>query len=165
MSERDVAVREGDVPASAVEPVSTDQGTQVADAVSPERAADDRPRERGLSTADLAGSGTNGRDPRPAPRRDESSAPDRAPLFEREDAGELRRRWDGVQVGFVDEPRRSVEQADGLVAEVMQSLASAFARERSALEEQWNKGEEVSTEDLRQTLRRYRSFFDRLLSL
>ena len=70
-----------------------------------------------------------------------------------------------LQAGFVDEPRSSVEKADQLVASVIQKLAQVFADERSKLESNWSKGGEVSTEDLRQALRRYRSFFDRLLSV
>jgi hypothetical protein len=89
----------------------------------------------------------------------------RAPLFDEAATGDLRRRWDGIQTGFVDEPRGSVEQADALVAECMQRLADTFARERQGLEQQWSRGDDVSTEDLRIALRRYRSFFDRLLAL
>ena len=70
-----------------------------------------------------------------------------------------------IQVGFVDEPRRAVEQADSLVAGTMKRLAEIFADERNNLESQWDKGEDVSTEDLRLALRRYRSFFSRLLSV
>ena len=70
-----------------------------------------------------------------------------------------------VQTGFVDEPRRTVEEADKLVAAVMQRLAEGFANERSGLEKQWDSGDNVSTEDLRLALQRYRSFFDRLLKL
>jgi hypothetical protein len=64
----------------------------------------------------------------------------------------------------VDEPRRTVEQADQLVAQVMQRLAEGFAAERERLEQQWGRGEDISTEDLRVTLQRYRAFFQRLLS-
>jgi hypothetical protein len=87
------------------------------------------------------------------------------PLFDEGATGELRRRWDGIQTGFVDEPRGAVQQADTLVAECIQRLADTFARERQGLEQQWSSGDDVSTEDLRQALRRYRSFFDRLLSI
>lgn len=73
-------------------------------------------------------------------------------------------RWQELQTGFVDEPRRTVEQADELVAQVMQSVAEGFASERERLEEQWGRGEDVSTEDLRVALQRYRAFFHRLLS-
>jgi hypothetical protein len=88
-----------------------------------------------------------------------------APLFSSSEANDLRARWDAIQVGFVDEPRRAVEQADKLVAGTMKRLPEIFADERSKLEGQWDQGENVSTEDLRLGLRRYRSFFSRLLSL
>lgn len=87
------------------------------------------------------------------------------PLFSGDEANELRSRWDAIQVGFVDEPRRAVELADNLVAGTMKRLAEIFTDERSKLEGQWDQGENVSTEDLRLALRRYRSFFSRLLSV
>jgi len=77
---------------------------------------------------------------------------------------DVQSRWQQIQGGFVDEPRRAVEDADALVADLMQRLADSFAQERSRLESQWARGDEVSTEDLRVALQRYRSFFDRLLS-
>ncbi len=86
------------------------------------------------------------------------------PLFSESDIGDLRSRWGNVQAGFVDEPRKAVEEADRLVAAVMKRLAEGFANERSALEKQWDRGDDVSTEDLRVALQRYRSFFDRLLN-
>jgi uncharacterized protein YktB (UPF0637 family) len=70
-----------------------------------------------------------------------------------------------VQTSFVDEPRQAVEQADSLVANVVKRIAEQFSAEREKLEKQWDSGSEVSTEDLRQALKRYRSFFDRLLTL
>jgi hypothetical protein len=85
-----------------------------------------------------------------------------APLIE--DADGFRRRWETIQSGFVDEPRQSMQQADALVDDVIRSLTDAFARERQGLERQWSSGEDVSTEDLRRGLQRYRSFFNRLLS-
>lgn len=88
-----------------------------------------------------------------------------APLFDKSKAEEFRSRWAGIQAGFVDEPRGAVEQADELVAETMKHLAGIFAEERENLEREWAKGEDVSTEDLRIALQRYRSFFDRLLSV
>jgi hypothetical protein len=93
------------------------------------------------------------------------NAPDTAPLFPANELEELRSRWSGVQTAFVDEPRRAVEQADGLVASAMKRLAEVFAEERSKLEQQWDGGGNVSTEDLRIALQRYRSFFHRLLSI
>jgi hypothetical protein len=73
-------------------------------------------------------------------------------------------RWQELQAGFADEPRRAVEQADELVAQVMQRLAEGFATERERLEDQWGRGEDVSPEDLHVALRRYQVFFRRLLS-
>ena len=84
-------------------------------------------------------------------------------LFPHNELNELRARWDKAQIGFVDEPRAAVEQADSLVATVVKRIAEQFAAERAELEHQWDRGD-VSTEDLRQALRRYRSFFDRLLA-
>jgi hypothetical protein len=90
---------------------------------------------------------------------------ERMPLFSESEMGDFRTQWSKVQTGFVDEPRRAVEDADKLVAAVMQRLAEGFANERSGLEKQWDRGASVSTEDLRVALQRYRSFFDRLLKL
>lgn len=89
----------------------------------------------------------------------------RSPLFEDHEAGGYRTRWEAIQAGFVDEPRAAVEQADALVAQVMKRLAEGFAAERANLEQQWDRGSELTTEDLRVALKRYRSFFERLLSL
>lgn len=79
------------------------------------------------------------------------------------DTTEFSTRWDAIQAGFVDEPRRAVEEADALVARVIQRLADSFSTERSRLESQWSRGDQVNTEDLRVSLRRYRSFFHQLL--
>jgi hypothetical protein len=87
------------------------------------------------------------------------------PLFTESEMGDFRAQWSKVQTGFVDEPRRTVKDADKLVAAVMQRLQQGFANERSGLEKQWDSGDNVSTEDLRVALQRYRSFFDRLLRL
>ena len=98
----------------------------------------------------------------PSPLRESTES---ASLFSANELDDLRSRWDTVQTGFVDEPRHAVEQADGLVASAMKRLAEVFAEERSKLEKQWDRGDNVSTEDLRVTLQRYRSFFHRLLSV
>jgi len=87
-----------------------------------------------------------------------------APLFPGAESETFRSRWTEIQTGFVDEPRHAVEEADGLVAEVVQRLVQTFADERTKLEQQWGKGDDVSTEDLRVSLQRYRSFFERLLT-
>jgi hypothetical protein len=94
-----------------------------------------------------------------------AAASEPMPLFSESEMGDFRSQWSKIQTGFVDEPRRTVEGADKLVAAVMQRLAEAFANERSGLEKQWDRGDNVSTEDLRVALQRYRSFFDRLLKL
>lgn len=87
------------------------------------------------------------------------------PLFANEELNNFRSRWDQVQVSFVDEPRAAVEHADSLVANVVKRIAEQFASEREQLEKQWDQGENVNTEDLRQAFKRYRAFFDRLLSV
>jgi hypothetical protein len=86
------------------------------------------------------------------------------PLFPDDELHSFRTRWDEIQTSFVDEPRQAVEQADSLVANVVKRIAEQFSAERAQLEKQWDSGDSVSTEDLRQALKRYRSFFDRLLS-
>src|SRR3984957_4617341 len=113
-----------------------------------------------ISTADLAQAvsrpvGT------PQPARGEPNAP----LFAANDTQDFRSRWEKIQIGFVDEPKKAVEQADELVASAIKRLAEVFAGERQKLEAEWDKNDNVSTEDLRIALRRYRSFFDRLLSV
>ena len=126
-----------------------------------------------LTTADLAKNGApkqldgprlvNGRESEALDRA--SAASESIPLFSESEMGEFRSQWGTIQTGFVDEPRGTVKDADKLVAAVMQRLAEGFANERSGLEKQWDRGDIVSTEDLRIALQRYRSFFDRLLNL
>src|SRR3954469_17471809 len=110
------------------------------------------------AAASRADAGADGRDT----QRDSTANRDAAPLLS--DAGGFQARWEEIQVRFVDEPRGAVEDADALVATVMQRLAEGFAQERDRLEAQWGRGEDISTEDLRVALQRYRSFFQRLLS-
>ena len=86
-------------------------------------------------------------------------------LFKEDEAGQFRTRWAEVQGAFVDSPRAAVERADSLVAETMKRLAEMFADERAKLEGQWDRGDNVTTEDLRVALQRYRAFFDRLLNI
>ena len=131
-------------------------------------------KEGELTTADLASDGiaqkqpagpklVKGQEPETLDRADAVSEP--MPLFSESEMGDFRSQWNKLQTGFVDEPRRAVEDADKLVASVMQRLAEGFANERSGLEKQWDRGDNVSTEDLRVALQRYRSFFGRLLKL
>ena len=108
-----------------------------------------------LTTADLV-ERTQARPVAPEP--DETMA-----LFSEDQVKDLTNRWDQIQASFVDEPRGAVEKADGLVAEAISKLAEGFARTRAELDGQWKRGDSVSTEDLRQALRHYRSFFGRLL--
>ena len=89
----------------------------------------------------------------------------RAALFPETEIGAFRTRWEAIQTGFVDEPKAAVSEADALVGQVVARLTEVFGRERTTLEQQWDRGDQVSTEDLRIALRRYRSFFDRLLSV
>ncbi|MDQ2585675.1 hypothetical protein CKY47_17130 [Saccharothrix yanglingensis] len=88
-----------------------------------------------------------------------------SPLFTTDDATSYRDEWRTLQADFVDDPREAVQRADELVAQVIQSLATTFAEHKRSLEGQWQEGEQVETEELRQALKRYRSFFDRLLSV
>ena len=146
-------------------------------------------RERPLSTADLAGKPEThnelerkdaeaikradkgaGAVPIEKPAAEKSRPLDRnkeelVALFSESAVQNFRHRWTTLQTEFVDEPRRSVEQADELVAHVMKDMAATFSDERKKLEQQWEQGDKVSTEDLRLVLRRYRSFFDRFLSI
>ena len=127
--------------------------------------------ERNLSTADLAGSADTAEAGQRAGARDDipesmkQSSDDKTPLLDESRASDFRNRWTEIQTNFVDEPQSAVKQADGLVAETMKQLAETFAGERQKLEAQWSRGEEASTEDLRIALQRYRSFFNRLLSV
>ncbi len=108
--------------------------------------------EEHISTADLV----NGREPQ------EDAA---GPLLPQDVVQDFRSRWDRIQTGFVDEPRNAVQQADELVAQAIKRLAENFASARSGLEEQWDRGDNVSTEDLRVALKKYRTFFQRLLAV
>jgi len=109
--------------------------------------------EEHLTTADLAAiaNGEQRQDP--------------GALFLEDAANDLRTRWKDIQTSFVDEPRKAVQQADELVAQAIKSLAERFAQERGRLEQSWDRGDEVNTEDLRIALQTYRSFFHRLLSV
>jgi len=116
------------------------------------------PADRATSTRELA------RDLERTPSGEADHSATTA-LFPENESRDFHKRWTDIQTAFVDEPRRAVEQADELVAEVIKRLANSFARERSRLEGQWGRGDNVSTEDLRIALQRYRAFFDRLLNI
>jgi hypothetical protein len=78
---------------------------------------------------------------------------------------DFRSRWERIQAGFVDEPRTAVQQADELVNETSNRLLEGFASARRQLEDQWGSGDNVSTEDLRVVLKKYRTFFEKLLTV
>ena len=101
----------------------------------------------------------------PAPSREAIEGDVHEGLFPSGDITRLRNQWTEIQSGFVDEPRNAVKRADSLVGDVLKSLSDTFARERERLESQWDRDGDVTTEDFRVALRRYRTFFDRLLSI
>ena len=86
-----------------------------------------------------------------------------AALLNHEESELFRTRWSEIQGRFVDEPRSAVQQADVLVSEVIDKITEMFSNEHGSLEGQWKEGKDVSTEDLRQALQHYRSFFNRLV--
>jgi hypothetical protein len=118
-----------------------------------------------INTEMIAATGKTEPELRKTSESHSTNEPELSPLFSDEIERELRTQWHVIQTGFVDEPRRSVEQADELVAKLMQQLAQSFSDQRKNLESQWDQAEKISTEDLRLALRRYRSFFERLLSI
>jgi hypothetical protein len=124
---------------------------------------------REMTTADIAAqrpepaAADTSRATQPAAVESEGTGNGRPALVAAGQSDTYRTRWQEIQAHFVDAPQEAVQDADALIAEVMQHLAESFARERSSLEQQWTRGEDVSTEDLRVALTRYRSFFARLL--
>jgi hypothetical protein len=133
---------------SAEDPTSTSQSASSAEGGASEDAA----------AAEPGASGPGGQR---SPGRDNGQAP----LFAPQEGDRLRGEWESVQAAFVDDPRAAVQRANALVSEVVHDLTESFTTAQSRLEQQWSQGEDVSTEDLRQALHRYRSFFERLLRL
>jgi hypothetical protein len=150
-SDRDDDAGEREVP-SQPQVGEEIQADQQPGGVQQPAAAQLDPDERPASDGVEVGSGDEGEDT------------DRKPLLPLDQTERFTERWREIQAGFVDRPRESVEEADGLVADLMQRLAASFSNERDRLEGQWDKGDDVSTEELRVVLTRYRSFFDRLLA-
>ena len=146
---------------------ATDQSVEAAGAAdglgtesdAPDHAAEDRP-------ASTQAASTQDQDAQVEPEStgEAASASNGGSLLPAEMDATFQQRWKEIQTRFVDEPRGAVEDADGLVANLMQQLAEGFAKERERLEAQWGRGEDISTEDLRVALQRYRTFFQRLLS-
>ncbi|GGX96598.1 hypothetical protein [Streptomyces anandii] len=151
----------GESTGEATAPQPTPDGATGADTAGPAAA----PR-----TADTAGpagtSGTAATTGAPGDTHTQDAAEEGAApaLLTADEEQSFRDRWQEIQGRFVDDPREAVHSADGLVADVMRTLATTFARHKQDLEGQWSQGERVDTEDLRRALRRYRSFFNRLLS-
>lgn len=114
-------------------------------------------------SVDTAEATTEAPEPEPPSANHELSSDET--LFAGDDLADLRARWAGVQAAFVDDPKDCVEKADTLVSDVVEQLTAGFAETRWHLEEQWNRGEEASTEDLRLALMHYRKFFERLLAV
>jgi hypothetical protein len=167
LSTRDLAERPettSDAPAGNDHDASDqDLGKPTADAGpsgQPDPASEPLTRER---TADEAPANSSV-DADSARAESDETPHEQEPLLTEDQTVGFTTRWREIQVGFVDEPRESVAQADTLVADLMQQLAASFSDERERLERQWDSGDNVSTEDLRVALTRYRSFFDRLLS-
>jgi hypothetical protein len=124
-----------------------------------------RPRDRAIEIERPIGDRDIGRvrvDAKPDDRSTEHRA---TALFEPTTQTQFNERWSEIQTGFVDEPRRAVQEADALVSDVIKRIAGSFGSQRAELERQWDRGDEVSTEDLRLALQRYRSFFSRLLTV
>jgi len=84
-------------------------------------------------------------------------------LLDRDEIERLRMRWAEIQIKFVDEPRAAVQQADTLIADVIEKINQLFTAEHNRLEGQWQQNNDLSTEELRQSLQRYRAFFNRLV--
>jgi hypothetical protein len=120
----------------------------------------DRPAEPAFSEVENAPVADTSGELGQQPRTDSDQT-----LFGDHELTDFHSRWTEVQAAFVDDPRDCVQKADGLVSDVVDKLTAGFAQARSRLEEQWSRGEEVSTEDLRIALQRYRDFFERLLAV
>lgn len=158
-SQPEPAVREGDRRETPAQPALAD--TDSAESPSTATPAGSTSSSGNDATASQA---QNVSAPASPAGSSETASANGAPLLPEEMSTTFQRRWEEVQTRFVDEPRGAVEDADGLVANLMQQLAQGFAQERERLEAQWGRGEDISTEDLRVALQRYRSFFQRLLS-
>jgi hypothetical protein len=151
-----------DTPDQTTRPDQSTRDEIARDRTAADQAVKEPPTDQGLTTADLAREEAAHRSGAEPDKRAEDQP---AALFPADDARNFQARWDAIQVSFVDEPRRAVEQADVLVAEALKRQAEIFAAARADLEAQWDRGQDVSTEDLRQALRRYRAFFTRVLKV
>lgn len=159
MRDQDTPQRDEDVPSTEdLTGTRQDPGVEALGLV-------DAPPEHPGKTATTDRDGQEeGRGPASAgERREAELAEENEPLLGGEQE-EFRTRWQKIQGEFVDDPKNAVNAADQLVAETMHALATTFSEHKRGLEGQWQRGEQVATEDLRIALQRYRSFFNRLLS-
>ncbi|MFI9383637.1 hypothetical protein [Kutzneria sp. NPDC052558] len=140
-------------------PVEVDETARPADT---KAAGQVRPGETGSRHTEATSGETGQRTTGASPREAGASTADL--LFDQADAARFRERWREVQTGFVDDPKRAVQDADVLVAELMREVASAFSQRKRVLEGQWREGSDAETEDLRLALRGYRAFVDQLLA-
>ena len=169
LSTRDLAQTPREVPAeTAADPTARDAAPAEQDVRFDRRPADDDAQDgqSGEATVDQPTeppvSATQGDADRA--RGDAEDIDEAGSLLPEGEESDFQRRWEEIQTRFVDDPRQAVEDADALVAGVMQRIAEGFAQARDGLEGQWSRGEDVGTEELRVALQRYRAFFRRLLS-
>ncbi len=166
---REAAVYPGEATGDAHRPGPADDGirTTEADAYRADEArtadADDDVHHTGETETGTGGADGGAPSPSGPPGGDTGSDEVAEPLLGTAEAEGYRSTWSEIQGRFVDDPREAVRSADTLVAEVMQAFAGTLADHRGRLEKQWDSGEQVATEDLRQALRAYRSLINRLL--
>jgi hypothetical protein len=156
--EQEAMTESPDEPVIATSEAPRMEDETTADTPEPAPAAD-----TAAPSADTAAPPPEAPEPEAPSAKHESSTDDE--LFAGDDLAELRARWAGVQAAFVDDPKDCVHKADVLVSDLVERLTTGFAQARSHLEEQWSRGEEASTEDLRLALMHYREFFERLLAV
>ncbi len=163
-----------DVTGSYDESQRTVQATPPADErIQPQQRAESVPpaaasEEPAFSETETVGGDVEPRNAAPAPVQHSHEAGQSSTeemFFADAELADLRARWAGVQAAFVDDPKDCVQKADVLVSDLVDQLTTGFAHARSRLEEQWARGEEASTEDLRLALMHYREFFERLLAV
>jgi hypothetical protein len=141
--------------------------TSVNESMDAGRAASATDSADGTTNADRTASATQATEPAARSTMDSDSSHDLSeeePLIPGDAAVDFRARWEVIQQGFVDDPRSAVTDADTLVGDLLEKLSSTFDQQHQGLERQWSDGE-PSTEDLRAALQRYRSFFQRLLTI
>jgi hypothetical protein len=86
-------------------------------------------------------------------------------FFSPNEADGFRARWESIQVGFVDDPRTSVQSAAQLIGDAMKRLSEEVATERRKFETSSRRENGKATEEMRLLLRRYRSFFKHLMEM